>query len=77
MKTIHMVICDSGDGSNHTRWVIDPAVLEKMQERADEGDEVYASGDGLQVKTFKFPDDFDLEAWVKLNWLNLTTIDKV
>jgi hypothetical protein len=44
-----------------------PAVIDKMEELADDGDEQYASGDGLQVTEFIFPDDFDLDAWLKVN----------
>jgi len=71
---VHMVITNSGDGSNGIRWVTDDKVLDQMQELADDGDETYASGDGLQVKTLTFPDDFDLEAFMKLNHLSLTTL---
>ena len=70
---IHMVITNSGDGSNSIRWVQDEAVLDKMQELADDGDETYASGDGLQTRTLKFPEGFDLDAWLKLNHIRLST----
>ena len=58
---IHFAVTNSGDGSNGIQWVRDPAVLQKMEELADNGDECYASGDGLQVKTLVFPDGFDLD----------------
>jgi len=74
MKTIEMVITNCGDGSNGIKWVGDPAVVDRMIELADDGDEQYASGDGLQVRELKFPDDFDIEAWLKLNHLRLTTM---
>lgn len=72
--TIKFVITNNGDGSNSTRWVRDEKVLERMEELADDGDETYASGDGLQVKELTFPDGFDLDAWVKLNRLYVVTL---
>lgn len=76
MKTLTYVIANNGDGSNSLEWVIDPAILAKMEKLANEGDEQYASGDGLQVKTFKFPDDFDLDSWVQLNHISITTMEE-
>lgn len=73
-KSINFVICNSGDGSSHIRWVKDYEVIDKMQALADDGDETYASGDGLQLREIKFPDDFDLDAWIKLNHIKLVTI---
>jgi hypothetical protein len=75
MKTISMVITNSGDGSNGVRWVTDPDVLDIMEERADDGDETYASGDGLQVTGLGFPDDFDMDRWMKLNCIKVTTVE--
>lgn len=75
MKTISMVITNSGDGSNGIHWVTDPAVLDKMQELADDGDESYASGDGLQVTELGFYDDFDMNLWMKLNSIEVTTVE--
>jgi hypothetical protein len=46
-----------------------------MEELADEGDEIYASGDGLQVRTLVFPDGFDVDAWVKTNDLRVKTLE--
>lgn len=74
MKTIYMVIANCGDGSNSIDWVLDKEVIDRMEELADEGDERYSSGDGLQVNKVKFPDDFDVEAWVKLNFYGATTL---
>lgn len=75
MKTISMVITNSGDGSNAVHWVTDNAVLDKMQELADDGDEKYASGDGLQVTELGFPDDFNMDLWMKLNSIEVTTVE--
>lgn len=70
---IYMVIANNGDGSNGIRWVQDEAVLDKMEELADDGDETYGSGDGLQTRKLVFPDGFDLDAWIKLNNIRLAT----
>ena len=74
MTKVYMVIVNCGDGSNSIDWVIDKAVIDRMQELADNGEETYASGDGLQVKTLNFPDSFDVQAWLKTNYLSLTTM---
>lgn len=74
MKSIKFVIVDNGDGSNGILWVIDKEVLERMQEMADFGEQRYASGDGLQVQTLFFPDNFNLEDWIFLNKIHLTTM---
>ena len=74
---LYMVITDSGDGSNGVQWVLDEKVIERMEELADEGDESYASGDGLQVRSLLFPDDFDITGWLKPNYLDETTLSDV
>lgn len=75
MPHIHFVITNSGDGSNSIHWVRDDETLDRMEELADEGDEIYASGDGLQVRTLVFPDGFDVDAWVKTNDLRVKTLE--
>ena len=77
MKQIHMITTDNGDGSNDTLWVTDDAVVDRALELVDEGNETFASGDGLQVKTLYFPDDFDLEDWIKVNHISITTIEGI
>lgn len=72
--SINFVITNSGDGSNGIHWVRDEAILEKMEQLVEEGDEQYSSGDGLQVKTLVFPDGFDLDAWIQTNRLYLPTL---
>jgi hypothetical protein len=75
---ITMVITNSSDGSNSIRWTQSEKVLEAMDDRASDGDETYASGDGLQTRELKFPEDFDLEAWIKLNNINpVTSVEDV
>ena len=77
MTKVHRVIVNCGDGSNGIDWVIDEAVIDRMQELADDGEETYASGDGLQVTTLNFPDSFDVQAWLKTNYLSLTTMKDI
>jgi len=77
MTKVYMVMVNCGDGSNSIDWVIDEAVIDRMQELADNGEETYASGDGLQVKTLNFPDSFDVQAWLKTNYLSLTTMKDI
>lgn len=71
---VYMVITNSGDGSNSTQWVLDEAVLDRMEDLVEQGDEGYASGDGLQSSELIFPDGFDIPAWLKLNYLNVVTL---
>lgn len=73
--TLFAVITDNGDGSNSIWWVTDPQVLDKMQELADDGDDQFASGDGLQVRSYRFPEGFDLDEWLKVNMIHLTTLE--
>lgn len=75
MKHIYFVISDLGDGSNGVEWVLDYNVMDKMKELADTGDSKYSSGDGLQEHCLQFPDDFDIDSWIKLNRLYITTME--
>lgn len=77
MSHIYMVITNNGDHSNGVKWVIDDKVIDRMEDLADDGDERYASGDGLQVNTLLFPDGFDIQAWIRMNSLSLTTIESM
>lgn len=77
MTKVYTVITNSGDGSNGLLWVLDEDVLERMEELADDGDESYASGGGLQTRKLVFPDGFDVEAWMKLNHLSVTTLNQI
>jgi hypothetical protein len=74
MIKVYMVITNGGDGSNSIQWVLDDKVIDRMEELVDDDDEAYSSGDGLQVTTLGFPDDFDLATWMKLNYLSVTTL---
>lgn len=75
MAKIFMVITDCGDGSNGVSWVKDPLVIDKMQALADEGDETYSSGDGLQARELFFPDIIDIDAWAHVNFISWTTLE--
>lgn len=75
MKKLYCVITDCGDGSNNLEWYSKSETIDKLQVKADQGDQSYASGDGLQVREFEFPDDFDVEKWAKVNHLYLDEND--
>ena len=64
MKTIYLVISDCGDGSQSIEWhkTMSDEKYEKM-----EAQDRYQSGDGVQIKELKFPLDFDLDAFGKVN----------
>ena len=63
-----MIITNAGDGSNGIQILKTQAALDRVQCLAEEGDEDYASGDGLQITELKFPDEFALDAWVIENF---------
>lgn len=63
-----MVICNSGDGSNHVQIIKSQKAMDRVAQLADDGDERYASGDGLQVRELRFSDEFALDAWVIENF---------
>ena len=67
MKSIYMVICDCGDGSQSIEW--HRTWDDHKHEMLEEGDDCYryASGDGLQMTELKFPDSFDIDAFAKDN----------
>jgi hypothetical protein len=75
MQVIYIAIRDCGDGSQTLDIVKDPAAIKKMQELADEGDSCYSSGEGLQLTTLRFPDDFDVDAWVVDCFYRYTTLE--
>ncbi len=61
MKTLFIVITDSGDGSQSLRYTFDESLILKMQDRQDELDDCYQSGDGLQVDRLLVPDNLSYE----------------
>ena len=73
---ITYVIGNGGDGSNFIMWVTDQRVLDKMEELADDGDEVYGSGDGLQHCSLIFKDQESLDYFMKRNLIRVTTYEE-
>lgn len=67
-QKIWMVITNSGDGTNGIQILKTQAAVDQVNLLAEEGDEDYASGDGLQITELKFPDEFALDAWVIENF---------
>jgi hypothetical protein len=76
-KRIYFVISDCGDGSNAINWVLDYEVIEKMREIAESGDSQYSSSEGLQEYSLEFPEDFDIDAWIKANYIYINTMEDV
>ena len=76
-KRVYFVISDNGDGSNAINWVLDYEVIEKMRELAESGDSQYSSGEGLQEYSLEFPEDFDIDAWIKANYIYINTMEDV
>ena len=59
---VHILIGNSGDGSNHLNFYRgDTFTKEEIYEAADKDKyDSYQSGDGVQITTMEFPDGFDL-----------------
>jgi hypothetical protein len=75
VNSITMVIASECDGTQHVQWVTDDAVMARLRKLAEQGDDRYASGDGLQSRILTFPQGFDISTWLKRNRLYLTTLD--
>ena len=73
--SIHMIITNSGDGSNMAMWTTSDEVLERMEDLADDGNETFASGDGLQVTTFHFSGHEAGDDFIARNRISLTTLE--
>lgn len=74
-QKVYMIICNSGDGSNHVQIVKTENAMRRLYEQAEAGEEQYASGDGLQVTELKFPDEFAMDAWVIENFYGYSDED--
>jgi len=73
-QEVHIVICNSGDGSNHLRWFKDTSIADLQNLDEVTGDyETWGSGDGVQITTIKFPAKFDLYS-LGISWDNLGDI---
>jgi hypothetical protein len=77
MFTLYQVITNGGDGSNGLQYTTDSYCVEWMQDKADNGDEYYASGDGLQVRELKFKSKESLDEFIELNVYNLFTMSDI
>lgn len=71
MTTLTYIITNSGDGSNYLIWTDSEEVITKLEERADDGDEWLASGDGLQAKTLKFANEQEKINFIELNRIHM------
>ena len=65
-QTIYSVIRDCGDGSQIIEWR--KTWSDEIHKRL-ENDKYgrYQSGDGVQMKEWRFPPEFDIDAWAKIN----------
>lgn len=77
MTKFYLVTSSGGDGSYCLEWVTDENVIRAMHKLADEGDETYATGDGLAVREIVWPDSasVSLEEWFKINKISVTTME--
>jgi hypothetical protein len=57
-KKLYIIICNSGDGSNHLQYTFNKDNLDKI----DTDDEAYQSGDGLQVIELHVPEECTFES---------------
>ena len=67
-QKIYMVITNCDDGSNGIQILKTEEAVARVHELAEEGNERYASGDGLQCRELTFPDEFAVDAWVLENF---------
>lgn len=73
MKQLVYAISDNGDGSSSLHWFIGASEAE-VQSALDNVD-WFQSGDGVQTRELKFPDDFDLDSFCNLNHLYPETLE--
>ena len=76
MQTVTMVICNSGDGSNHIEWFKGSISREDQDRLVNYDPERYSSGDGFQEREFSFPDGFDFEA-MGIKEYEFTSVDTI
>lgn len=67
-KTLYLIITDCGDGSNSIHYTFDNKLIDKMDDRQDELDDSYQSGDGLQVSELTVPIDSTYESLGISQW---------
>lgn len=70
MQTVYYIVTNNGDGSNSVEWYKDIYFTKEQLVEAAELDKYdsYASGDGVQITTLQFPDNFDLNTIQGINW---------
>lgn len=70
MQQVHYIISDNGDGSQSVEWYKGTAFTAKQLIESAENDRYnsYASGDGVQLTTLEFPDNFNLEDISGISW---------
>ena len=70
MQTVYYIIRDNGDGSQSVEWYKGSQFDEEKLVEACENDKYdsYQSGDGVQIRTLEFPDNFDLNSIVGIVW---------
>lgn len=64
MKFAYLVIRDNGDGSQTIEW---HRTMSEDKEAKLAEDDSYQSGDGVQITELKFPGNFDIDGFGKLN----------
>lgn len=67
-KQLYIVVTDSGDGSNSLRFSFDSELISEMEDRQDELDDMYQSGDGLQVWSLTVPSDATYDSLSISKW---------
>jgi hypothetical protein len=72
-QTIYSVIRDCGDGSQSIDWF---KTLSDKDMEVLETQERYQSGDGVQVTEYKFPVDFDIENWARINNIYWASVEE-
>lgn len=73
MQKVHYIISDSGDGSQSVEWYKGADFTAEQLLEAAENDKYgsYQSGDGVQLTTLEFPDNFNLEDISGISWRDL------
>lgn len=76
MKAVSYIICNSGDGSSHLEWFSEELTPEQLRIIEQSDLERYSSGGGIQYKTMKFPNDFDVQLWAYNNYIFLSSFNE-
>jgi len=70
MQEVHYIITNNGNGSNSVEWYKGCTCTAEQLIKAAETDKYdsYASGDGVQLTTLEFPNNFNLEDISGVTW---------